>query len=228
MPATSSSRSVNKLSPEQKFYVYFFNDRTFPLYDPKPAKGMQVANKTNKQRASAWIRAREPESTTNPNMALQQALEMKPEVIFLLTDGELDDPLEVRQMIKKFNKSNVVIHTIAFENEEGAMTLEAIARRKQRDLQVRPLNAGRRGQTRRKVEAKARGPAIGTRDPVSSSHQSPRQRNCGSCRVCLSHTGVEANLEISYPFNCRNSCTIGRQPASGVVSPFLFVSNDHA
>lgn len=121
-------KSVNRLTPEQKFYVYFFNDRTFPLYDPKPAKGMQVANKTNKQRASAWIRSREPESTTNPNLALQQALEMKPEVIFLLTDGELDDPLEVRQMIKKFNKSSVVIHTIAFENEEGAMTLEAIAK----------------------------------------------------------------------------------------------------
>jgi hypothetical protein len=121
-------RSINKLSPEQKFYVYFFNDRTFPLFDPKPAKGLQAANKTNKQRASAWIRARDPESTTNPNLALQQALEMQPEVIFLLTDGELDDPLEVRRMIQKFNKSNVVIHTIAFENEEGAMTLEAIAK----------------------------------------------------------------------------------------------------
>jgi hypothetical protein len=121
-------RSVNKLSAEQKFYVFFFNDRTYPLFDPKPAKGLQVANKTNRQRASEWIRRREPESTTNPNMALQQALEMRPEVIFLLTDGELDDPLEVRQMIKKFNTSNVVIHTIAFENEEGAMTLEAIAK----------------------------------------------------------------------------------------------------
>ncbi|HTI51703.1 MAG TPA: VWA domain-containing protein [Planctomycetaceae bacterium] len=121
-------RSINKLTPEQKFYVYFFNDRTFPLFYPKPAKGMLPANKTNLQRASAWIRSRDPDSTTNPNLALQQALEMKPEVIFLLTDGELDDPGEVREMIKKFNKSNVVIHTIAFENEEGAVTLEAIAK----------------------------------------------------------------------------------------------------
>jgi hypothetical protein len=121
-------RSINRLTPEQKFYVYFFNDRTFPLFDPKPAKGMLPANKPNLQRASAWIRNREPESTTNPNMALQQALEMKPEVIFLLTDGELDDPVEVREMIKKFNKTNVVIHTIAFENPEGAMTLETIAK----------------------------------------------------------------------------------------------------
>jgi len=121
-------KSINKLTPEQKFYVFFFNDRTFPLFEPKPAKGMIPASKSNKERASRWIGLRRAESTTNPNYALQQALEMKPEVIFLLTDGELDEPEAVRQMIRNNNKSNVVIHTIAFENEEGGLTLEAIAK----------------------------------------------------------------------------------------------------
>jgi hypothetical protein len=120
-------KSINKLSPEQKFYIFFFNDRTFPLFDPKPAKGMIPANSTNKERASRWIALRHPESTTNPNYALQQALEMEPEVIFFLTDGELDDPDAVRYMIRKYNKTKVVIHTIAFENEDGGQTLEAIA-----------------------------------------------------------------------------------------------------
>ncbi len=120
-------KSINKLSAEQKFYVFFFNDRTFPLFEPKPAKGMIPATKSNKERASRWIGLRRAESTTNPNYALLQALEMKPEVIFLLTDGELDEPDLVRQMIRKNNKSNVVIHTIAFENPEGGKTLEAIA-----------------------------------------------------------------------------------------------------
>ncbi|MBI3864398.1 MAG: VWA domain-containing protein [Planctomycetia bacterium] len=120
-------RSINKLGPEQKFYVYFFNDRTYPLFDPKPANGMIPGNPSNKQRATRWINTRQAESTTNPNYALQQALEMKPEVIFLLTDGELDEPEEVRHMIRRFNKTNVVIHTIAFENEDGGTTLEAIA-----------------------------------------------------------------------------------------------------
>jgi hypothetical protein len=120
-------RSIDKLGPEQKFYVYFFNDRTFPLFDPKPAHGMIPASLSNKQRAKRWINTRQAESTTNPNYALQQALEMRPEVIFLLTDGELDDPDAVRQMIRRFNKSNVIIHTIAFENEDGGTTLESIA-----------------------------------------------------------------------------------------------------
>ncbi len=121
-------KSIEKLSNEQKFYVFFFNDKTYPLFDPKPAKGMIPATKSNKERAERWIRLRRAESTTNPNYALQQALEMKPEVIFLLTDGELDEPEAVRQMIRRSNKSNVVIHTIAFENEEGGLTLESIAK----------------------------------------------------------------------------------------------------
>jgi hypothetical protein len=121
-------KSIKKLNAEQKFFIFFFNDRTYPLFDPKPAKGMIPANKSNVERASRWIGLRRAESTTNPNYALQQALEMKPEVIFLLTDGELDEPEAVRSMIRRNNKSNVVIHTIAFENEEGGLTLEAIAK----------------------------------------------------------------------------------------------------
>jgi uncharacterized protein with von Willebrand factor type A (vWA) domain len=120
-------RSINKLSAEQSFYVIFFNDKMFPMFDPQPAKGLIPATTANKSRATRWIRNRKPSSTTDPKAALEKALGMKPQVIFLLTDGELDDPAEVRHMIRRENKTNVVIHTIAFENEEGATTLETIA-----------------------------------------------------------------------------------------------------
>src|SRR5258708_8290597 len=100
-------KSIIKLNAEQKYCVFYINDRTFPLFDPKPAKGMIPATKGNKERASRWIGLRRAESTTNPNYALQQALEMRPEVIFLLTDGQLDEPEAVRQMIRNSNKSNV-------------------------------------------------------------------------------------------------------------------------
>jgi hypothetical protein len=120
-------RSVNKLKPEQSFFVYFFNDRAYPLFDPRPARGLLQATPGNKTRALRWIRQRQPSSTTNPDLALQQALELKPDVIFLLTDGELDDPDSVRKMIREKNKTGVTIHTIAFENEEGGATLQAIA-----------------------------------------------------------------------------------------------------
>jgi hypothetical protein len=120
-------RSINKLSPEQSFYVIFFNDKMLPMFEPQPARGLLAATPGNKTRATRWIRGRKPSSTTDPNAALQKALGMKPEVIFLLTDGELDDPAAVRNMIRQENKTGVVIHTIAFENEDGATTLETIA-----------------------------------------------------------------------------------------------------
>lgn len=120
-------QSINRLKPEQSFYVYFFNDRAYPLFDPHPARGMVPATPPNRSRASRWIRTRQPASTTNPHLAIQQALEMKPDVIFLLTDGELDEPEEVQKMIRKYNKSGVSIHTIAFENPDGAATLKTIA-----------------------------------------------------------------------------------------------------
>lgn len=120
-------RSINRLKPTQSFYVFFFNDETYPLYHPRPARGLQPATQANKSRASRWINARHPYSTTDPDQALQQALEMKPDVIFLLTDGELDEPDRVRESIRRLNKTSVTIHTIAFENIEASSTLKTIA-----------------------------------------------------------------------------------------------------
>jgi len=125
---TELTRSISKLSPDQSFYVFFFNDRTYPLLYPRNVKGLQKATKTNITRANRWISSRSPSGTTNPLFALEQALALKPDAIFLLTDGELDNPAEAREILRKKNKSNTTLHTIAFESEEGARTLEALAK----------------------------------------------------------------------------------------------------
>jgi hypothetical protein len=119
--------SIEKLNPEQSFHVFFFSDQTFPLFYPKPANSLIKANSSNKKKAVRWIRAREPGGLTNPIMSLRSALELKPDVIFLLTDGEVDDPDQVRKIIQD-NNVRTTIHTIAFENEDGANTLERIAK----------------------------------------------------------------------------------------------------
>lgn len=119
--------SIEKLNGEQSFHVFFFSDQTFPLFAPKPATALIKANSSNKKKAVRWIRAREPGGLTNPIMSLRLALELKPDVVFLLTDGEVDDPEQVRKIIKD-NNVRTTIHTIAFENEDGANTLERIAK----------------------------------------------------------------------------------------------------
>jgi hypothetical protein len=125
---TELTRSISKLNAEQSFYVFFFNDRTYPLLYPRAAKGLQKATKSNITRANRWINSRSPAGTTNPLHALEQALALKPDAIFLLTDGELDNPAEAREILRKRNKSNITLHAIAFESEEGARTLEALAK----------------------------------------------------------------------------------------------------
>lgn len=122
-------RSINRLNPEQAFYVVFFNDRMLPLFDPvEPPKNLLPASANNKTRAIRWIKLRTASSTTNPLYAMELALSLKPDAVFLLTDGELDDPELVKRVIRQANKSNTQVHTIAFENEEGGRTLEAIAK----------------------------------------------------------------------------------------------------
>lgn len=119
-------RSLSKLKAYQKFYVIFFNSETFPMFYPRPASELLPATTANRQRAVSWINNQKPSSLTDPRRAVELALELKPDAIFLLTDGEFHP--EVPALIRYLNKDGVVIHTIAFEGREGEAMLEAIAR----------------------------------------------------------------------------------------------------
>ena len=50
----------------------------------------------------------------------------KPDVIFLLSDGEFDEP-ELSREAARAENSGTVIHTIAFISRDGEETLKAIA-----------------------------------------------------------------------------------------------------
>lgn len=119
-------RSIGKLKPQQKFYVIFFNDQAFPMFFPRPARGLVEATGSQRSKAARWINNQRPFSITNPEPALQMAIEMKPDVIFFLTDGDI--PIEVRENTLKANKERIVIHTIAFESEAGRLLLEQMAK----------------------------------------------------------------------------------------------------
>ncbi len=119
-------RSIGKLKPEQKFYVIFFNDQAFPMFFPRPAQNLINATGSNRSKAARWINNLRPFSVTNPEPALQMAIEMKPDVIFFLTDGDFD--IEVRESTMKANKGRIVIHTIAFASDAGKLILEQMAK----------------------------------------------------------------------------------------------------
>lgn len=126
--ATSElTKSISRLKVEQKFYIVFFNDDMLPLFSPKAAPELVNATRENIRRARVWVSSQTPNSGTDPKSAMTYALSLKPEVIYLLTDGEVQDPAATLEETKAANKTGIPINTIAFESPDGAGTLQKLA-----------------------------------------------------------------------------------------------------
>jgi hypothetical protein len=133
--------AVGKLDKSQFFYVIFFDYGAKPMFagrnTPRETRAL-AATRENVQRLKRWLPSIENGGQTNPFEAVQLALELMPDAIFILSDGEftdggqterflaannvLDDPLEGR-------RPKTVVHTIAFHSRAGEPTMQAIAER---------------------------------------------------------------------------------------------------
>jgi len=118
-------RSLRELQSWQQFAVVFYNDNAIPLFYPDSATRLYPASRTTRNRAYRWISRLQAGGSTEPAEALQQALDLRPDVIFFLTDGEI--PPEARAVVQAANRYNTIVHTIAFESREGEAILKAIA-----------------------------------------------------------------------------------------------------
>jgi hypothetical protein len=119
------THSLNLLQPSQKFFIFFYNGVTFPMFEQHNPK-LLPATSGNRAKAVKWIKAFHPEGDTAPEDAIEKALKMKPQIIYFLTDGEI--PNTTRSTAQRCNAEHkTVIHTIAFEYEGGAEQLRGIA-----------------------------------------------------------------------------------------------------
>ncbi len=128
-------RSINDLTSKQKFCVFMFSYRTRVMFDMPPR--MIRATDSNKRRIAMWINALGLGGGTDPRFGTMMALKLKPDAIFLLSDGEFNGrevnthgirgnpPIET--IIKKMRKGAVPIHTIAFEDLGNRKRLRRIA-----------------------------------------------------------------------------------------------------
>jgi hypothetical protein len=117
-------RSIGELNVRQSFHVVFFSERT-PIENP-PRK-LVPAIKANKKQAFDFLRTIVPEGRTDPAEAMQRAFDLKPEIIFFLTDGEFSPDL--LEKLDKWNKNRQVkIYTYAYVYQPGKALLERIAR----------------------------------------------------------------------------------------------------
>lgn len=116
-------RSIGGLPAGMEFYVIFFNRHAVPM----KARELQPATLDNKKKYLEWVVKVQGGGGTDPSEALKLALDLKPDVIYLLTDGVFDD--KVTGEITKLNTRGVAIHTFCFGNASGESLLQDIARK---------------------------------------------------------------------------------------------------
>jgi hypothetical protein len=116
-------RSIGELSEEKEFHVIFYSSGP-PV--EMPAGQLVKATDRNKQLAFEFIDGVRPEGETDPSKALERAFEVKPELIYLLTDGEFDHAIV--GLVKRQNVGGkVIVHTIGFLYRTGEQVLKQIA-----------------------------------------------------------------------------------------------------
>ncbi len=110
-------RSLKDLNPGNRFHIVFYNHGTW-LFDPgsTPARGLIQASPENKRRAVDFIASVDAHGQTRHVPPLEIALRMKPDVIFLLTDGEEKDDPSAADVgrLRRLNGGRTKINVIQF------------------------------------------------------------------------------------------------------------------
>lgn len=110
-------RSLNELTPEHEFQIVFYNMRSLVFSNNPYVHELLPATDEFKAEAEQFVASVPGQGGTNHLGALQVALNLKPEVIYLITDGERKDDLAatyVRSLAKACQRDNVTIHLIHF------------------------------------------------------------------------------------------------------------------
>jgi hypothetical protein len=116
-------RSLGELREEQEFHVIFYSSGP-----PVEMATRRLVNATerNRQLAYEFIDAVIAQGETDPSKALERAFAVKPDLIYLLTDGEFDE--SVVGQVKRLNVGGRVrVYTIAFLYRNGEKVLRQIA-----------------------------------------------------------------------------------------------------
>ncbi|MGV3484022.1 MAG: vWA domain-containing protein, partial [Planctomycetaceae bacterium] len=121
--------SIDQLQPDQRFYVVFFDEEPeyMRIHDPnvdEPASVM--ATPENKRRLRKWAMKVQMNPGKAPYEVLPFALRLRPDVIFLLSDGEF--PSRIEDILQAQNHQDnlfgesrpiCIVHTIRYHGVEG-------------------------------------------------------------------------------------------------------------
>jgi hypothetical protein len=128
-------RTIGSMREDQEYYVFLFADGWWAMWD-RQGKEIELvpATAANVRGTVEWLSQQYPMGNTLPERAMQRALRLEPDAVFLLSDGEIQD--DTLGMLRRNNRmllkgdgrqARVIINTIAFHSVIGAPLLEQIA-----------------------------------------------------------------------------------------------------
>lgn len=119
-------RSLDRLRKSQRYHVIFYS--TDPPIEAPPQR-LVSAIRTNKARTFGFIDNATPEGMTQPIEAMHRAFQLKPDLIYFLSDGDIPEADALRESLRAWNRAGRVrIFTIAYVSSQGRHLLEEIAR----------------------------------------------------------------------------------------------------
>ncbi len=115
-------RSIIDLQFPQRFSVIFYDDEPIPM----PGLGPRSVDAATKDQFFAWLRVIQPDGGTDPRDALQMAMGLGPDAIYLLSDGAFPDGTV--EDVAARNRKKVPIHCIDLAGGSAGDHLRRIAR----------------------------------------------------------------------------------------------------
>ncbi|MEO1525563.1 MAG: vWA domain-containing protein [Planctomycetota bacterium] len=131
-------RSIEALGPKQRFYVVFFDSESdyMRLASPNVDEPRSVyATPENKRALARWAMSIQMDRGRAPYDAIPFALDLRPDAIFLLSDGEF--PQRIEDLLKETNRIDnlfgddgpiSIVHTISYHSREGESRMKRIAK----------------------------------------------------------------------------------------------------
>ncbi len=135
-------RSLTSLSEKQRYYVMFYNrDELNRVIDPEtnqPARTGLYATKENLQTTVNWLGMLQVGPGGGQSDVIKAALELEPDAIFYLTDGEMTTGVQdyIFKMLRNENRvSDIVegqivrvpINAIAYHSDSGLSFMQQVA-----------------------------------------------------------------------------------------------------
>ena len=110
------AKTVSRLKGVQGFNIIFFQAEKSAALDDK----LLFATLDNKRKALKWLDTITTSGATDPLPALEQSFAIKPQLVYLLTDGDFPDNNAVRDAISRLNKDKQTkVNTILFTADHG-------------------------------------------------------------------------------------------------------------